>query len=390
MEILRNMWRRKLRSFLTIFGILVGILAFTVLGAMAEKMNFLIDGGIGYLTGQIEVSSKGQVMAGPMPSDTLEKVKKVRGVKEAQPSITMLFDEIGMASFGMPMMIIGPDLAIPFENKNFPEIVFREGRWIKPEDKGKVVVGVDLASTKKAKLGKEMKIKGEKFKVIGIIEKTLTGPDKMAYINIADARRLFIKNDPFLKGLKKRDPKARELQDLMTSINVSWKDGTNPEKLAKRLEKEVKDVSAPSPKKTKEDFVQFSAIFNLMTFGSALIALIVGGMSVVNTMIMSVTERTREIGIKKAIGAKTRHVLQEYLIEAAMIGFVGGLLGLGAGTLIVNAINNQATGGNEIFLITNRLRIGSIAFATSLGVLAGIYPAWHAARLNPVEALKAD
>ena len=107
-------------------------------------------------------------------------------------------------------------------------------------------------------------------------------------------------------------------------------------------------------------------------------------------MIMSISERTREIGIKKAIGAKTRHIVTEYLAEAALIGLIGGIIGLGLGILMVNSLNNQATAGNEIFLITTRLALGGLIFATVLGVFAGFYPAVHAARLNPVKALRAD
>ena len=390
MEVIRNMWRRKLRTTLTVLGIAVGILAFTVLGAMAEKMNFLVEGGIKYLTGQIGVSVKSSNIAGILPSDKLDKIRKVNGVHLAQPSVTMLFGDLEMVSFGMPLMIMGPDLSVPFENKNFPEVKLREGRWIKTKDKGKTTIGTDVATAKKVSLGETMKIRGKKFKVVGIVEKTLTGPDKMAFINLSDAQEIFIKQDPFLRDLKKRDPKAKELTNLFTDVNVSWKDGYDPEKVAKRIEKEVGEVRATSPKKSKEQFVQFSAIFNLVTVGSALIALIVGGMSVINTMIMSVSERTREIGIKKAIGAKTRHVLREYLFEAALIGLVGGLIGLGLGSVIVNALNTRASAGNEVFLLTERLQIGALVFSTSLGVTAGIYPAWHAARLNPVTALKAD
>ncbi|HEY4687622.1 MAG TPA: FtsX-like permease family protein, partial [Candidatus Subteraquimicrobiales bacterium] len=248
----------------------------------------------------------------------------------------------------------------------------------------------DVANNKRVKVGEKMKIKGRDFVVKGIAEKTLTGPDKMVFMHIEDAQELFIKEDPFLRDLKKANPSAKELQNIYTDANVSWKDGVNADKLAKKIGKEVKDVRTLSPAKASRDFGQASVIFNLIILGSALIAVIVGGFSVINTMIMSISERTREIGIKKAVGAKTRHIIVEYLTEAALIGLIGGFVGLGLGILMVNGFNNQATAGNEIFLVTSRLASSALIFATGLGVFAGLYPAIHAARLNPVEALRAD
>src|SRR5262249_19889648 len=149
------------------------------------------------------------------------------------------------------------------------------------------------------------------------------------------------------------------------------------------------DLTVTSPSQAKQQFEQFSAIFNLIVLGSALIALIVGALSVLNTMAMSVAERIKEIGLKKAIGARTGQVLREFLAEAAAIGLVGGLVGLGLGALLVGAINGAtAASGTQIFAVTTRLTVGTLLFATVLGAVAGFLPALNAARLNPVEALR--
>src|SRR3989304_4210925 len=391
MEVFRNMWRRKLRTSLTIFGIIIGVFALTVMGAMAEKMNLLMEGGIKYVTGQISAGSKSSSFGGGMlSSQKIEEMRKVKGVDKVQPGITMPLGEMGMIQLGMPSMIIGSDLSVDFKNRNYPELKLEEGSMITKKDRGKVTLGIDVANNKRVKVGEKMKIKGRDFVVKGIAEKTLTGPDKMVFMHIEDAQELFIKEDPFLRDLKKANPSAKELQNIYTDANVSWKDGVNADKLAKKIGKEVKDVRTLSPAKASRDFGQASVIFNLIILGSALIAVIVGGFSVINTMIMSISERTREIGIKKAVGAKTRHIIVEYLTEAALIGLIGGFVGLGLGILMVNGFNNQATAGNEIFLVTSRVASSAPIFATGLGVFAGLYPAIHAARLNPVEALRAD
>ena len=121
----------------------------------------------------------------------------------------------------------------------------------------------------------------------------------------------------------------------------------------------------------------------------AMIAVIVGGLSVINTMVMTVSERVREIGIKKAVGAPTGAILREFVIEATLLGAIGGIVGLSAGALLVVVLNSQTAGsGTTVFLLTPMLLLRSFLFATVLGALAGIYPALRAARLDPVTALR--
>ena len=126
-----------------------------------------------------------------------------------------------------------------------------------------------------------------------------------------------------------------------------------------------------------------------MLAGLAGISLLVGGIGIMNIMLVSVTERTREIGIRKAIGASDGQVMRQFITESGVIGLIGGLGGLVLGALVA-ALGNAAgaASGNALFLLTSRLAISSVSFAVFLGVVSGLYPAWHAARLNPVEALR--
>jgi len=428
-ETLRNMFRRKLRTTLTIFGIVIGVLALVVLGALAEKMNLMMKGGEKFLTGQITVSSGAPSSEGGNPfsssgfltQDKIKQIEKVDGVKAVQAGIETPYvdpdkKEGSGISFGAPPTIMGSDLNSTFENINWQTLAMKNGRMIAKGDKGVVVIGSDIANDKKLNTGDTMKIGGKDFKVIGVMEKTMTGPDSYIFMDIGDAREVLIAQNPTLKDLKEKSESAKktladpsfgyltpEVQsqikqaaswndaDVITAASVSWKDGVDPEKLSKDIKDKVKDVKTLSPAEGKKMIQSISVLMNAVIVGSALIALLVGSLSVINTMIMSVSERKREIGVKKAVGARDRHIIKEYLIESSAIGLLGGTIGLALGSLIVLGINQMTAASNiQVFEITPRLAIGSIVFSIALGAIAGLYPAWHAARINPVTALKEE
>jgi putative ABC transport system permease protein len=242
----------------------------------------------------------------------------------------------------------------------------------------------------------------------------MTGPDTYIFMNLAIARELYVEANPFLKSLKARSdeaaklseaqlaklpPEAREqvlkdrafkIEDVSTMAAVGWKDGSDPEKVYEQIKSQFKDdATALSPKKMGEEIDKASAMMNAIILGSALLALIVGLFSIVNTMIMSVTERTREIGIKKALGASNSAIAREYTMEAGVIGLVGGMIGMGLGVMTALIINGKmASKGAEIFLVEPSFLIGVIVFSFVVGIIAGLIPAIRASKLKVVEAIR--
>jgi len=159
--------------------------------------------------------------------------------------------------------------------------------------------------------------------------------------------------------------------------------------VAARINQQVPGVNATRPSDLVSSFKAGGATFTAITTAAAVLALVIGGLSVVNTMIMAVTERFREIGLKKAVGAHTGHVLREYLAEAVLIGFIGGAIGYALGVALTNLLNLAGKSSNlELFLITPTLTAIALGFAVALGALAGVIPAFRAARLDPVTALR--
>ena len=397
MEILRNLWRRKLRNILTISGIAIGIMAFSTMGAMAEKNNKLIDGGVRYFSDHITVgdSTSGQFGGGLINVDKIAKVKAVTGVSAvfATAGAPGKADSSGFST-GPGDTIAG---AAPGEgNYEHFKLTAKTGVLNDPVESGTVVLGSDFAKELNKKVGDTVSLPvapkvsrpdfvNHSFKVVGVLDKTLTAPDSFALVSLSDGQRALGDSLP---------PAIRAQVDsthLVSGLDVFGKPGVNLDDLAKKINAEVPGVKAQSPTELVNAFKSFSLIFSAITLGAALLALIVGGLSVVNTMLMSVTERYREIGLKKAVGAKTRHILREFLTESVVIGLIGGSIGLALGFIITTSINASTAGQNlELFLLTPTLAIGALLFAVILGGLAGVIPAFSAARLDPVVALRSQ
>jgi putative ABC transport system permease protein len=384
MQILRNVFRRKLRVFLTIFGITIGVLALVVMGSMAEKINLLVSGGTRYYSDKVIVSAEGSSLmfsSGPLSLSKIPEIKAVPGVAEVSGSIGMLLTTQTSASFGMPPMIQGSDMR--GENLDSFKITYSQGRALTPADQGSVVVGADLVKKLSAKVGGLVTVRGEQFNVVGIFGKTLTAPDSSVWMTLPDAQRLFAQDLPEMVRSQ------INLQDLATSFVVYPTKGTDPEALATTINQSVSGVKATGPSAFQQEIGSMTGVLNAILYGVALISLIVGGLSVINTMTMSVSERTREIGVRKAIGASDGQIVRQFLAEAAVIGFMGGASGLILGWVAATIANAAGQASNlALFLVTPRLAIGAVVFAIVLGLVSGLYPSLHAARLKPVVALR--
>ncbi len=397
MEIVRNVARHKLRSFLTISGIVIGVLALTTMGALAENFNALLDGGVRYFGSTITVGPPDGQAASLLPLSKIDEIKQVEGVDAAFPSYGFSAKPgvVTAVSFGIPDTIVAGD---PAENDWAAlKLTYAQGHALDPSATGQVVLGSTIDKEFGKKVGDTIDLPirppdakpdfvNHTFTVVGILNVTRTAPDTFAYINIADGQMLLKDSLPIA---------VRDLIDvtkITEGIDVYGKPGTaisELDRIADRINNQVSGVKATKPSTIVTSFKQGGAIFTAITTAAALLALIIGGLSVVNTMFMAVAERVREIGLKKAVGATTFNIMGEFLIEATFIGVVGGVIGYGLGALITIIANSTTPPGQStLFLITPTLTILAIGFSTVLGAVAGVLPAWRAARLDPVTALR--
>jgi putative ABC transport system permease protein len=400
MEFLRNIWRRKLRSTLTILGIVIGIFALTTFGAFAENFNALIDGGVQYFGGSIQVGPPDGQAANLMPVSKIDEIKKVEGVQAAFAGYSFQAKPGGavVVSFAVPDTIVGAD---PQENSySALKLTYAQGRFVTSSSRGEVTLGSTIAREFKKKVGDTIDLPvrpadvkpdfvNHTFNVVGVLNETKTAPDSFAYINLVDAQMLLSDSLPeSLRG-------TIDTSQITEGISVYGKPGTSLselDKIADRINSQVPGVKATRPSDLVNAFKAGGQIFTGAAVFAALIALVVGGLSIINTMFMAVSDRVREIGLKKAVGATTTNIMGEFLIEATLMGLLGGILGYGLGVLLVVVRNVffPAADGSTLFLITPTLTAIAIGFATILGALAGILPAWRAARLDPVIALRND
>jgi putative ABC transport system permease protein len=383
-EAISNIWRRPLRTALTILGIVIGVFALTVMGALAEKLNVLVDGGDEYFRTRIFVFDEGaasgfQASARPITRDLVDEMTTLEGVDRATPVLQTLLDPDEVGGFDLPELLTGIEPETWFDER--VDLRIDAGRFLGADEEGVTVIGADLAERYDLRVGDTFTMRERDFEVIGVLERTLTFPDKIAYVPLADAQQIYVEAVP--QGLDYRT------DELATQIEVFPNDLADADAIAAAIEEAVEGVRTVTPEQVADQIGQASIVFNLIIVGASVIAVIVGGLSVINTMVMTVSERVREIGIKKAVGAPTGAILREFVIEATLLGAIGGLIGLGAGALLVVVLNAQTSGsGTTVFLLTPMLLLRSFLFATVLGALAGIYPALRAARLDPVTALR--
>lgn len=376
--IIRNLTQRKIRTGLTIFGIGLGIFAMTVMGGMSEYTNTLISKSIDLMTNNIQVQPD-RTTGDIINESKISQVRRVPGVSDANGILVTSLDPDEGGGFGSGNTVFGVD-----PDKQMKDAGLIAGRYLIPGDSYKVVIGSGIAKKFNLKVGDALEIKNKRvqrttsieyirnFTVVGILEHTSTIFDNIVQMPLNIAQKFY------------------KMENTVSFIYAEPAPGTDPEDVAKRIELNVERVRTDSPKKLKEQFQAQILFFSLITISAAVLAAIIGGLSVMNTMLMSISERTKEFGLMKALGAERKDILIMVMIEAALMGTIGGIFGIITGGIFTHFLNEsfETTQGSALFAITPRLIMIGLLFATSLGIICGIYPAYRAVKMSPMEALK--
>jgi putative ABC transport system permease protein len=383
MRLLRELSRRKLRTTLTIVGITIGIWALVVFSSMANQINGLVGMGSDFYADKIVVTDGEAFGTSPMRIADAAVIAGIDGVAAVQPKVEILWDPDPAVGFGVPNIVTGVVPGADAGHETF-KLELASGRLLTPEDAGNVVVlGSTVAKKYGVTAGGIVDIRGDVFEVVGTLLPTLTSPDITGQVPLATAQRMYLGDLPPMVA------ESLSARDIANQIIVYPEDDADFSAVATSIEATVDNAATMTGAEWNETVGATTAIFNAIIVGVAAISLIVGGLSVINTMAMSVAERTREIGIKRAIGGARGRIIRELVAEAGVIGLIGGLLGLALGAVVVLIANEAGrSGGTVLFDLTPGTAAFAVGFSTILGMIAGIVPAWSAARLDPVSALR--
>jgi putative ABC transport system permease protein len=384
----------KLRTFLTILGIVVGISSVILLvglvqGLKADILKQMEDFGPRtiIISPASATGSSGSGMSSFVPTKgklfdkdyeriaRLADIKSITKVIASQATLTFKNESISGSVYGIEAGVF--DDTVPVEMES--------GRFLESSDRGVAGLGHDIATGFKEDVQTQSSIfiSGKKFKVIGTLKETgnsFAPMDSVVFIPVDDARELF--NSSLLPG-------------EISAIRLTLKEGSDVEADAEwitdqilashRVTNDTKDFTVITPKFIND---RFTTVFDLLTlFLSAIasISLVVGGIGIMNTMFMSVLERRREIGTMKAIGASTEQIRNLFIVESAMLGLAGGILGLLVAVGMAYALIFLL---NLTFVFDPLVIGGSIAFSMTLGLISGTKPAIDAAKIDPIEALR--
>jgi putative ABC transport system permease protein len=392
---------QKIRAVLrvyafTVAGIAIGVAGLVALGAMSERIVRFIDGGDRFVLGQISVAGRGLGMGagftagGLLPAASIRAIAAVRGVAGVQPQVMLpLNPSVSQFMTLTQELVLGIDLAVPMPNRHYRTLPLREGRLLGPEDRRAAVLGAAFAASRGLGVGARLVLEGEAYEVVGVLERTLTAPDRFVIVSIADARQQWVAKDPLLRTLLASGAAPLTAADLNTGAAVGWQDGEDPDAVARRIGERVPGVQVQIPSELSRLLRASTAFFSSLLVGLALLGLVIGGLSVANTVAAAVFERLRDFGVKRALGATDLQLGREVLAEALAVTVSGGLLGVLLALFLGLGIDRWASPpGQQLFLFSPRLLGGALGFSALLGAAAALYATGRVVRLSPAEAIR--
>jgi putative ABC transport system permease protein len=407
---LRALSVNKLRSSLTMLGIIIGVGAVITLLSVGQGVQNLVTGQLQSIgTNLLFVvpgnmsDSQMQARSGGFQQMTLADAIAIGDPANA-PDVVAVAPELmssAEVSYGKKTVRVNTSGVTPvYETvRNFP---VTDGRFISETDinsKARVaVIGSRIAERLFTEqglypIGATLKVNNVPFKVVGVLESKGGGggmmggnQDEVVLVPLSTAHeRLFQRNhnsrgEPLVSVAYAQVVSEDRMSDAADEISNLLRDRHDI------AFEDDDDFSVINQRDLVAIFGQITGVLTLFLGAIAGISLLVGGIGIMNIMLVSVTERTREIGLRKAVGAKRRDILMQFLIESVVLSLIGGLLGIAIGALAAWGISQLQS--DLIAVVTAQSIILATSFSAAVGLFFGIYPATRAARLNPIEALR--
>ena len=359
----RNLWRRRNRTLLSAAGIGIGVGTLVMLGGLVQglmgQLNSLAgSGGAGNITVmQREVAD---MSLSSLDERIVRQIAAIPEVKTVSPYVLAF-----ITSPEMPMFLIG---GLDPNSPAMRHYKLVEGRYVQRPTE--MVIGKVAADVYKVGVGDSLSLNGNRYRIVGMFETGVAYEDGGGIVAMSEAQRLMGR------------PRS------VSFIFVDVEDPTKAEQVVAMINNRFPEARASISSEFAQNTNDMQTSMGMLN-AIQMLALFIGGIVVANTMIMSIFERTREIGTLRAVGWRRRRILGQVLLESLFLCLVaaifGSLLGVGLVTLIA-----QAPYASQFVSATWSVDIFVTAFATAavLGILGGLYPAWRASKLEPAEALR--
>lgn len=377
---MRSIKGNKLRAFLTMLGIIIGVSSVIVLVSIGQGSSQAVTNQINSLgTNLLTINMMGSD-AIKLTEQDIAKFQKIDGIKEMSPVVS--------GRVTVKNGTLSTQVSLTGTNSSYQQVrdmKINEGRFLSDMDveyRQKVIVlGANTAQNLfgfENPVGKDVQVNGSSFKIVGVLASKGgsmgQSGDDVIIMPLSTAQRI-VKNTS-IQTVYVQVSSEEKLNTVMAQIE---------NKLAGMFPNKQDNYSVFNQKDLVDTMSSVTGTMTMMLGGIACISLLVGGIGIMNIMLVSVSERTKEIGIRKAIGAKRKDILLQFLIEAVVLSSLGGLIGMGIG-LLVAKILSVATG----MTIAYSVPVILLAFLFSLlvGVGFGVFPANKASKLHPIQALR--